>query len=318
MKLITFNDIENAGISPTTCMAWTADAIAHKKEAILPAKISLHPGREGVFCNFMPSIVKLGNGRSYGGMKVVTRYPDREPALSSTLLLFNAETGEDLAFMDADWITAMRTGAVAAHSIKLLAKKDFSTLGIMGLGNTGRATMLMVAESTRGRHLIVKTLRHHGQEAGFAERFSAYPDLEFIFVDTYKELIRGTDVIVSCVTYLADDIAQDDWFEEGVLVVPVHTRGFTNCDLFFDKVYADDTAHVHGFKNFDRFRHFAEVSGIVCGTDPGRESDMQRILAYNIGLSIHDVTFAAHLYDTIDLSRCADIDLGQPETKFWV
>ena len=27
-------------------------------------------------------------------------------------------------------------------------------------------------------------------------------------------------------------------------VIPVHTRGFQNCDLFFDKVFADDTDHV--------------------------------------------------------------------------
>lgn len=93
---------------------------------ILPPKVSLHPGPESVFCNFMPSIVPGNDGRMWGGVKLVTRYPDREPALDSSLLLFDALTGETLALMDADWITAMRTGAVAAHSICLLAKDGFS------------------------------------------------------------------------------------------------------------------------------------------------------------------------------------------------
>lgn len=28
--------------------------------------------------------------------------------------------------------------------------------------------------------------------------------------------------------------------DTGVLIVPIHTPGFTNCDLFFDKVFADE------------------------------------------------------------------------------
>ena len=35
-------------------------------------------------------------------------------------------------------------------------------------------------------------------------------------------------------------------------MVPVHTRGFSNCDLFFDKVFADDYGHVKHFKYFDK------------------------------------------------------------------
>ena len=68
---------------------------------------------EGTFCNVMPCI--LNNG--YGGVKIVTRYPERIPSLDSRLILFDAMKGDFLALMDADWITTMRTGAVAAHSI---------------------------------------------------------------------------------------------------------------------------------------------------------------------------------------------------------
>jgi ornithine cyclodeaminase/alanine dehydrogenase len=34
----------------------------------------------------------------------------------------------------------MRTGTVAVHSVKLFAKSDFSDIGLIGLGNTARAT----------------------------------------------------------------------------------------------------------------------------------------------------------------------------------
>ena len=43
------------------------------------------------------------------------------------------DNGEFLSFTDANWITAMRTSAVAVHSIKLLAKEDFKTIAMLNL-----------------------------------------------------------------------------------------------------------------------------------------------------------------------------------------
>ena len=49
------------------------------------------------------------------------------------------------------------------------------------------------------------------------------------------------------------------------------------------------------------------------------ESDSERILAYNIGLSIHDVRFAANIYKLMMERNIAlpDIDLKEPAQKFW-
>ena len=71
--------------------------------------------------------------------------------------------------------------------------------------------------------------------------------------------------MISGATYLPNDVCADEYFDEGVLVQPIHTLGFTNCDMFFDKVFADDLGHVHHFKNFEKFRQFAEVCDVVNG-----------------------------------------------------
>ena len=166
-------------------------------------------------------------------------------------MLFDAETGEFLALMDGNWITAMRTGAVAAHSINLFGKQNYQTIGIVGLGNTARSSLLVLA-SIEKRPLNIKLLRYKDQAEQFIYRFQEYPNLNFEIVDQTEKLVKGTDVILSCATYFENDICADNCFDEGVLVVPVHTRGFTNCDLFFDKVYADDTSHVDHFKYFKK------------------------------------------------------------------
>lgn len=318
MKIITFDDIKNLNINPKVCFQWVNDMIVNKNNTILPAKISMKPA-EGVFCNVMPSI--LGNGDKYysGGVKIVNRYPERKPSLDSKLILLDIETGDFLALMDANWITAMRTGAVAAHSIMLLAKKNFQEIGMLGLGNTARATLLVLAAMLPDREFNIKLLKHKGQEILFAERFVQYNNLHFTYVDDSDTLVRKSDVIISAATYLPNDLCSDDCFEEGVLVVPIHTLGFTNCDLFFDKIYADDYGHVQHFKNFDKFKYFAEVSDVINGKSVGRENEKERILAYNIGLSMHDINFATHIYELIkDNPKLINIDMNEPTEKFWL
>ena len=49
MKLVTFRDIESSDIGMKDCVEWVAEAIKAKGDAILPPKISLNPGIEGVF-----------------------------------------------------------------------------------------------------------------------------------------------------------------------------------------------------------------------------------------------------------------------------
>ena len=319
MKIINFKDIQSMAISPLECYKWAEEAIHNKNSAILPPKISMKPF-DGVFCNVMPSIISEKNGE-IGGVKVVTRYPNRIPSLESCVLLMNMDTGEFLALMDGTWITAMRTGAVAAHSVMLLAKTDFSVLGMMGLGNTARAALLVLSEKCN-KELTVKLLKYKGQEEDFAARFSDYKNLKFVFVNTAEEMVRDSDVVISGATYLPSDVCPDECFGEGVLVVPIHTLGFTNCDLFFDKVFADDLGHVRHFKNFNKFKQFTEICDVVRGLRPGRENDSERILAYNIGVSIHDVHFAASIYERMEqkglLNILPEADLKNPTEKFWV
>ncbi len=313
MKVIGFKDIVNLGISPKCCYEWMAEALENKSQAILPAKISLKPS-EGVFYNTMPVLIPTN---LWGGVKLVTRYPDRNPSIQANILLYNLKTGENVALLDGTWITTMRTGAVSAHSINLFAKEDFSEIGFIGLGNTMRATLLVLLSLYPERPLHVKLLKYKNQHELFAERFKDRGNLTFSYVDTPEMVVDNSDVVVSAATYFDKDICEDKYFKEGVLLVPVHTRGFTNCDLFFDKVFADDRGHVKSFKYFDKFRSFAEVSDVVLGRKAGRESDKERIIAYNIGIALHDIYFASKIYELCSESS-ENITLDVPQTKFWV
>lgn len=314
MKLLTFDKILQAKINPLSCYDWVEEVLKRKDESILPAKISLEPNIAEVFYNVMPSILLWKN---WAGVKLVTRYPQRKPVLDSQILLYDLTTGKNLALVDGNWITSMRTGAVAAHSVKLLAVNHFSTIGIIGLGNTARAFLLVLLSLYPNKPLTVKIKKYKDQHDLFIKRFSEFHNIEFICCETLRETVDNADVVVSAVTFFENDVFEDYRFKEGVLLVPIHTRGFSNCDLYFDKIFADDTNHVTGFKYFDYFHSFAEVSEVLNHKKPGRENNRERIIAYNIGISLHDIFFAGKLYELLE-NESEEISLQEPDDKFWV
>ncbi len=193
------------------------------------------------------------------------------------------------------------------------------SLSIIGLGNTARATLLCLLSADSRSCYHVRLLRYKNQAELFIERFKSFKNVEFEVCDDTEQMIGSSDVIISCITQATQNLCENDAaFRPGCLVVPVHTRGFQNCDLAFDKVFADDTAHVCGFRHFNRFRYFGELQDVIDGKIKGRTSDKERILSYNIGLGLHDVVYASKIYDL-----CADKDLQtiewQKETeKFWI
>lgn len=313
MKIITHQDILNLNITPSEAYDWSEFVIKNKNTAILPPKISIKPDTmEGVFCNVMPCY--FGD---FGGVKMVTRYPDRAPSLDSQLMLLDTKTGVTKALIDANFITALRTGAVCVHSLLQFAVKDFSTIGMMGLGNVARATAIILFDKVKDRKLTVKLLKFNDEHQLFADRFKDCENVEFQFCDTAEEVVDGSDVVISAVTYAGQNLCEDKYFKPGVVVIPVHTLGFTNCDLFFDKVYADDYGHVKHFKYFDKFKSFAEVSDVVNGIKAGRENDEERILVYNIGIALHDIYFAGQIYNKME-NTATEVEFLPPTERFWL
>lgn len=86
-------------------------------------------------------------GPDYGqvGLKVVAVHPDNTkrnlPFIHAVVMVIDADTGEPLAFMDGEYITALRTGAGAGLATDLLAAPEASVLGIFGCGVQARTQL---------------------------------------------------------------------------------------------------------------------------------------------------------------------------------
>lgn len=297
MRIISADDIAKLQITPQQCVEWVREALLMKYECQLPPKTSVHP-RGNDFFTSMPCLLPP-QYHTYG-CKIVNRIRGAKPALKSELMVFDTLTGCMKAIINSDWITNMRTGAVATLAIRTLRNSHSRIYGFVGLGAVCHATLECLLPDLAGSTVRLKRYKNHA-ETIIAEFSPRFPDVKFEISETMDELVADADVVVSGITD-ADGLMVSDvsLFKPGVLVVPIHTRGFQNCDTVFDRVIADDEGHVSGFKYFKEFRDFTELSKVLNGSDPGRTNDNQRILSYNIGLGLHDIWFGYKILHTIN------------------
>ena len=318
IAIIQQEHIASLNISPKECVKWVEEGFRMKDQAQMPPKPSVHPQGED-FMTTMPCLLPEMNGQKRFGIKVVNRIEGQNPALSSMIYLYDAKTGHLMAIMDGDWITAMRTGAVATLAARLFQKDGVNTYSMIGLGNIARATTLCLIEDNQNRNIKIRLLRYKDQAEQFIERFKEATNVTFEIIEDKEEFISEADVVISCVTVATELLFPNDaLFKEGITVIPVHVRGFQNCDLFFDKVFGDDTDQIRNWKYFSKFRQYDEIHHVLLGQNPGRTSQDERILSYNYGLGLHDIVFASKIYDMVSPDKIKSFDYSRQDTKLWV
>lgn len=323
MKILDFNYIsgiasEGIDINANRVYDWCNDVWMIKEECVLPAKTKMWEGENGRYIT-MPCVIPQ---LDIAGVKFISRNIEDSngiPARNSNIILQKRSEMGLIAVEDGIWITNMRTGAIAAHSVICFGRNGMETLGIMGLGAAARSFMYIFGQMY-DKHMLVKLLRYKDQAESFIKRFeNEYPQFDFEIVETVDE-ICACDAVVSAVGVARERFADDSVFKKGCIVVPIHQGGFQNCDICFDKVLIDDHAHVKGYKYYDQFKENAvEISEVMTGKKVGRNSDDERLIAYCGGIALHDIYIAYKLYEiACKRNDCPEVAMSIPSNRFWM
>ena len=106
----------------------------NNKQFYMPERISVNYRNKSVV--YMPCFRD-----NIFGTKILTIFPENKnigkPTINGLVLLNDYVTGEPLALLDGKVVTSLRTGAVGAVGIRYLARKDCTTVGIIGAGVQG-------------------------------------------------------------------------------------------------------------------------------------------------------------------------------------
>jgi ornithine cyclodeaminase/alanine dehydrogenase-like protein (mu-crystallin family) len=316
------SDVIKAGLT----MSETVDIVerayrAHGRgEAVIPAKIVMDletVGRPRAGANAMPSYIM--DGWNVIGIKWWTFNYDNPtkhnvPSHFPLLILNDPETVAPYAIMEANWMTAMRTGAASAVGVKYLAKKNPKSLFIIGLGYQSRFQLRAVNEVMKIEEVYVNDISKKAEEQ-FAKEMAEELGLK-ITPEPVRDAVQKSDVIITA-TAANEPLIKFDWVRKGTLISAVGS--FQEFDFVtiksVNKIVVDhlkQTSYIGNLRKWYAKGYFTdrevygEIGEIVSGKKPGRTSEDEIILYIPIGVSILDLACGSLIF-----RRAKEKGLGQ-------
>jgi len=238
------------------------------------------------------------SGEEYGFVKTFTFFEGNRaknlPVTDSVVLLFNAKTGLPVCFMEADWITSMKTGASTSVTAKYLGRPDSRVLTIFGAGGLGRTHLscfneVFDLEEVRVVDIIPEAAERYASELGDET------ELSIVIPPSPEAAVRDADLIVTVTTGSAVNV-RHSWLKPGAFVARMGSYQEVELDLFHkaDKLVVDRWAYVSYrvpelvelIKNgrLSQADVHAEWPDIIAGRAAGRESEDEIILYVALGI----------------------------------
>jgi ornithine cyclodeaminase/alanine dehydrogenase len=269
----------------------------------MPPKTGVHTMPDS-FLHAMPAYIPA---QKAVGIKWVGGYPDNHlrklPYITGLLILNDPETGVPVSVMDCAWITAKRTGAATMIAAKHLARPESQSVAILGCGVQGRSNLEALQVGFQ-----LKSVRAYDVDKNTCEKYaremSTQLGLDVIQTDNPKLAVEGSDIVVTAGPILRNPHAtiQLEWFTEGSFASLVDFDSYWHPDALrkADKFCTDDVAQLLHYREIGYFQNippiYADISELVTGRKPGRETPKERTIACNLGLALDDLATAQLIY----------------------
>ncbi|HIY03793.1 MAG TPA: ornithine cyclodeaminase family protein [Candidatus Anaerotignum merdipullorum] len=276
--------------------------------AEMPAKIGIHPLKDTLM-HAMPANMKT---LSSAGIKWGCCFPENMPRFgytqtTCTLILNDYQSGTAISFMDADYITRVRTAAVALLSCQKFARQDFKTMGMIGCGVQGKQQVAMVARAYPQIEKIYLYDRFESAQDALIAECQPYTKAEFVKSD-WEELARNSDVIFSAayIPAVPNPQIKDEWLPkkgQTIIASDCHTHYEDVSIKAADKYYVDSIEEHELFVTYGMYpwglpKITGETGAALAGMVPGRERADEFIFVNNVGMAVEDIVVARKIFDT--------------------
>jgi ornithine cyclodeaminase/alanine dehydrogenase-like protein (mu-crystallin family) len=227
--------------------------------------------------------------------------------------LYDPKSGELTALIQADYLGQVRTGAASGVATKKLARPDAATVGLYGTGKQARTQLLAVC-----RVRTVSRVHVYGRDEERRKRFAAEMSrecrTEVVPVATPEEAAKGLDILITATTS-REPVLFGAWVADGAHLNVVGSNFLSKTEIDVDvlrraslvavdskeqaKLEAGDFAAALN-EGFLRWQDVSELSQILIGRHPGRQSPQDITLFKSLGLGVEDVAVAVKV---VELAR---------------
>lgn len=312
-RMLVLNQKEVTELLPMgACIDVMASTLATlaRGDAVLPLRtIVVYPDGTGAFA-VMPAY--MGTPRTVGA-KVITVMPGNHGTAfdshQGAVLLFDADNGSVAAILDATPVTAIRTAAVSGVATRELARKDASTLAIIGSG-VQAYTHLQAMCAVRP----IKTLRVYSRNRANCQKLvDAARDrfkLDASVAATGADAVRGADIVCTT-TSSKEPVLFGEWLTPGTHINAVGSsqpiaRELDAQTVIRSRLYVDrresalreagDLLPLLNSGDITADHIVAELGDVLIGKAAGRASDAEITLFKSLGLAVEDLAAASYVY----------------------
>jgi ornithine cyclodeaminase/alanine dehydrogenase len=236
------------------------------------------------------------------------------------VFLSRISDGALLALMDAETITTQRTGAVSGVATKLMARPEASTVGVLGSGAEARAQLVAMTSvrPIRSAKVFSPNADHRKR---FADEMSRDLGISVASVDSPREAVRGTEVVVLAVKAKAP-VFLGEWLEPGMHLNAIGSVRAEQREIDPETFRRSDPVVVDSrdetMESGDGLaakadglggESFSELWELFNGTAAGRKGPESITLFKSVGTALQDLALAKKIYE-IAVTKNLGRDLG--------
>ena len=298
------NEREVAQLLPMKeCVDVLEEAFAHAGAGQVENKPRSRIRMPGGFFHFMAA---ADAGHGVFGYKA---YPSFAGGAKMLVMLYDFESGELLACLEAGRLGQIRTGAASGLATRHMARANASSVGIIGSGFQARSQLEAICAVRDIKEARVYSRRPERRE-DFARRMGEALSLVITPVASAQDCVAGMDVVVT-ITSARDPVLEGEWLKPGAHVNAaggnhwmrreVDEATVTRADLIVvddleqAKVECGDLLYPQGRGTF-RWEMVHELREVIAGRVPGRPSDQSVTLFESLGVALEDIAAAQLVY----------------------
>ncbi len=296
-------------LTPRTANTLTAKAFRENipEKVQLPEKVYLTL-EEGDF-RAMPAYARLGAGIC--GVKWISVFPKnskaKRPVVNGTMLLSDPRDGSLMAVMEANALTALRTGAAGAVASRCMANPRPRILSLVGAGVQSEYQLRCHRVFFRFREVRVwsPTFREAGRFASRLRRFHAGIEP----MRSLSSCVEGADIISTC-TPSRRPLLMRGWVRAGAHINAIGAdakgkRELASSLLRHSRIFVDHREqamhsgeiNVPLLKGEIRPSHIrGSITDVIRGKVKARHSPRDITVFDSTGLAIQDLILADYLY----------------------
>lgn len=292
---------------------WESAIAALRTGYSAPSNEEMFPPRamargDGVWLRTMTGLLPDG---SYMGAKHIIANP-RGGCVSYLIPLFDQQTVELVALIDANAITGYRTAATTALALGALAAQGAISVGVLGTGFEARKHIRALATIRKISALSVFSPNPKSR-AACAEDLADL-GLEISLVDSAEKLVRSAPDILICAARSRDETPLFDgcWLSPGMTVASIGSTlpeqrevdsKTIACAAQIIADMPDEIIHDTGdmlaamAEGIDVETKVVSLSDIISGRVAGRTASEQILLYKSVGGALQDLTVAAMCFE---------------------